>query len=144
MGSWHDGKMWWENMPVWGRCQPLSLSLSSLGGSAGKESACNAGDLGWIPRLGRSPGGGNSYPLQHSGLENSMNLQSVRSQRARQDWATFTFPSFSNCVILIKSPTSLILTESSANGAVAPTFQDYKDSVKKKMCINWLTCSQAQ
>ena len=72
-------------MPAWGRCQPLSLSLSSLGGSAGKESACNAGDLGWIPGLGRSPGGGNSYPLQHSGLENSMNLQSMRSQRARQD-----------------------------------------------------------
>ena len=42
------------------------------GGSAGKESACNAGDLGSIPGLGRSPGEGNSYPLQYSGLENSM------------------------------------------------------------------------
>ena len=42
------------------------------GGSAGKESACNAGDLGLIPGLGRSPGEGNSYPLQYSGLENSM------------------------------------------------------------------------
>ena len=41
-------------------------------GSAGKESACNAGDLGSIPGLGRSPGEGNSYPLQYSGLENSM------------------------------------------------------------------------
>ena len=40
--------------------------------SAGKESACNAGDLGSIPGLGRSPGEGNSYPLQYSGLENSM------------------------------------------------------------------------
>ena len=40
------------------------------GGSAGKESACNAGDLGLIPGLGRSPGGGTGYPLQHSGLEN--------------------------------------------------------------------------
>ena len=47
--------------------------------------------------------------------------------------ATFTFPSFSNCVILIKSPTSLILTASSANGAVAPTSQNYKDSVKKNV-----------
>ena len=37
-----------------------------------KESACNAGDLGLIPGLGRSPGKGNSYPLQYSGLENSM------------------------------------------------------------------------
>ena len=39
------------------------------GGSAGKEST---GDLGLIPGLGRSPGEGNSYPLQFSGLENSM------------------------------------------------------------------------
>ena len=44
----------------------------SLGGSAGKESACNVGDLGLIPGLGRSPGEGNSFPLQYSGLENSM------------------------------------------------------------------------
>ena len=42
------------------------------GGSAGKESACNAGDLGSIPGLGRSPGEGNGYPLQYSGLENSV------------------------------------------------------------------------
>ena len=41
-------------------------------GSAGKESACNVGDLGSIPGLGRSPGEGKSYPLQYSGLENSM------------------------------------------------------------------------
>ena len=47
--------------------------LGFPGGSAGKESACNAGGLGSIPGLGRSPGEGNSYPLQYSGLENSMN-----------------------------------------------------------------------
>ena len=41
-------------------------------GSAGKESACNVGDLGLIPGLGRSPGEGKGYPLQYSGLENSM------------------------------------------------------------------------
>ena len=41
-------------------------------GSAGKESACNAGDLGSIPELGRSPGEGKGYPPQYSGLENSM------------------------------------------------------------------------
>ena len=42
-----------------------------LGSSAGKESACNAGDHGLIPGLGRSPGEGNGYPL-HSGLDKSM------------------------------------------------------------------------
>ena len=41
-------------------------------GSAGEESACNAGDLGSIPGLGRSPGEGKGYPLLYSGLENSM------------------------------------------------------------------------
>ena len=41
------------------------------GGSDGKESACNVGDLGSIPGLGRSPGEGKGYPLQYSGLENS-------------------------------------------------------------------------
>ena len=41
------------------------------GESDGRESACNAGDLGSIPRLGRSPGEGKGYPLQYSGLENS-------------------------------------------------------------------------
>ena len=42
------------------------------GGSGGKESIYNAGDLDLIPGLGRSPGEGNGYPLQYSGLENSM------------------------------------------------------------------------
>ena len=46
--------------------------LDFPGGSAGKESTCKEGDLASIPGLGRSPGGGNSYPLQYSGLENSM------------------------------------------------------------------------
>ena len=40
--------------------------------SAGKEFACNAGDLGSIPGLGRSSGEGKGYPLQYSGLENSV------------------------------------------------------------------------
>ena len=46
--------------------------MGFLCGSAGKESACNVGDLDSIPGLGRSPGGGKCHPLQYSGLENSM------------------------------------------------------------------------
>ena len=42
------------------------------GGSDGKESACNAGDLGLIPGLGRFPGERNGYPFQYSCLENPM------------------------------------------------------------------------
>ena len=49
---------------------PTPVFLGFPGGSAGKESTCNMGDLGLIPQLGRSPGEG--YPFQYSGLENSM------------------------------------------------------------------------
>ena len=51
---------------------PTPIFLDFPSGSAGKESACNVGDLGLIPGLGRSPGEGKGYPLQYSGLENSM------------------------------------------------------------------------
>ena len=47
------------------------------GGSDGKESACNEGDLGKIPGLGRSPGGGHGYSLQYSCLENPVDRQSL-------------------------------------------------------------------
>ena len=48
------------------------IRVSCIAGSLAKESACNAGDLGSIPGLGRSPGEGKGYPLQYYGLENSM------------------------------------------------------------------------
>ena len=51
---------------------PFPIKCDFPCGSAGKVSACNAGDLGSIPGLGRSPGEGKDYPLQYSGLENSM------------------------------------------------------------------------
>ena len=59
-------------------------------GSDGKESACNAGDPGSVPRSGRSPGDENGYPLQYSCLENPMDrgtggLRSMGSERVRQD-----------------------------------------------------------
>ena len=54
-------------------------------GSAGKESACKVGDLGLIPGLGRSPGEEKDYPLQYSGLENSMDcvVHGVAKSRTR-------------------------------------------------------------
>ena len=64
----------WVRKICWRR-ERLPINPVFLGfpcGSAGKESACNMGDLGSIPGLGRSPGKGNGYPLQYSGLENSM------------------------------------------------------------------------
>ena len=51
---------------------PTPVFLGFPCGSAGKESTHNVGDLGSIPGLGRSPGEGKGYPLQYSGLENSI------------------------------------------------------------------------
>ena len=51
---------------------PTPVLLGFPCGSAGKESTCNVRDLDSIPELGRSPGEGKGYPLQYSGLENSM------------------------------------------------------------------------
>ena len=59
-------------MILWRRDLPTAVFLGFPGGSAGKESAYNARDLGSTPELGRSYGKGNSYPLQYSGLENFM------------------------------------------------------------------------
>ena len=55
------------------------------GGLDGEKSACNAGDSGSIPGLGRSPGEENGYLLQYSGLENSMVCIVMESQRAGHD-----------------------------------------------------------
>ena len=55
------------------------VSLGFPGGSDSKESACNVGNLGSIPGLGRSPGEGNGYPLQYTGLENSMDRRAWQS-----------------------------------------------------------------
>ena len=52
--------------------EQIFYSMGFPGGSDNKESTCNVGDLGLIPGLGRSPGEGKGYPLQYSGLENSM------------------------------------------------------------------------
>ena len=54
-------------------------TLGFPGGSDGKESACNAGDLGSIPRFGRSPGGGRGNPLQYSCLEKPMDGRAWRA-----------------------------------------------------------------
>ena len=56
---------------------PTPVFLGFHYGSAGKESARNAGDLGSTPGLGRSPEEGKGYPLQYSGLENSMDCMSA-------------------------------------------------------------------
>ena len=67
------------------------IKWSFPGSSVGKESACNARDLGLIPGLGRFPGGGHGNPMKYSCLENPLDrgvsggLQSMGSQRVGYD-----------------------------------------------------------
>ena len=82
-----------ENFYKWRDQQRINLqniqtAHTALGfpcGSAGKESACNGGDLDSTPGLGRSPGEEKGYPLQYSGLENSMDyiVHGVAKSRTR-------------------------------------------------------------
>ena len=68
----------WVRKIPWRRDKlPTPVFLGFPGGSVGKESACNAGDLGSIPGLGRLPGGGHGNPLQYSCLENPHGQRSL-------------------------------------------------------------------
>ena len=91
-------------------------------GPAGKESACNEGDLGSIPGLGRPPGEGKDYPLQYFCLESSMDRGAWRAtvhglQRVRQDWSNLARRSLSckwQCKHLLVPPTTW--SDPSGNG----------------------------
>jgi len=68
----------WVRKIHWRRDRlPTPMFLGFPGGSAGKESTCNARDLGLIPGLERSPGEGKGYPLQCSGLGNPLDYPGV-------------------------------------------------------------------
>ena len=69
----------------------VTLRLGFPCGSAGKESACNEGDLGSIPGLGRSPGEGKGYPLQCSGLESSMDCTVHGVANSQTQLSSFPF-----------------------------------------------------
>ena len=67
---------------------PTPVFLGFPCGSAGKEATCNAGDLGSIPGLERSPGEGKGYPSQYSGLENSMDYSPWGHKRVGHNLTT--------------------------------------------------------
>ena len=81
---------------ILGICRNSFYILGFPCGSAGKESAYNAGNLG----LGRSPGEGKGYPLQYSGLENSMDCIVHQVTKSQTHWATFTSLSIS-CMVYV-------------------------------------------
>ena len=86
--------------------------------SVGKEFTCNAGDLGSIPGLGRSPGEGKGYPLQYSGLENSKDCIVHGVSKSRKDWVTLTFTAwFSARSLGVGRKEPALLASSSLNWA---------------------------
>ena len=72
-------------------CHTGWLAESFPHSSVSKESACNVGDAGLIPELGRSPGKGKGYPLQHSGLENSTDSIVHGVTKSRTQLSAFHF-----------------------------------------------------
>ena len=82
--------------------------MLKLCGSAGKESTCNVGDLGSIPGLGRSPGEGKDYPLQYSGLENSMGCIVHRVANSQTQLSDFhlllRLDTFSSFILRVTDP----------------------------------------
>ena len=94
----HEPLVWflgWEDALEKGMATH-SVFLGFPCGSAGKESTCNAGDLGSIPELGRTPGEGKGYPLQYSGLENSI----VHGVTKRDDLAQHSMAHCIQCLII--------------------------------------------
>ena len=85
LNSWM-GKICWRRDRL-----PPPVFLGFACGSASKESACNAGDLGLIPRFRRSPGEGKDNPFQYSGLENSMDCIVHGVAKSRTHLSDFYF-----------------------------------------------------
>ena len=98
-------------IPVWGIKIP-----HATGGSEVKASACNVGDLGSVPGLGRSPGEGNGNPLQYSCLENPMDrgtwqapVHRVAKSQTQLSNFIFTFTFILHSTALKKKKMALII-----------------------------------
>ena len=113
------------------------MLLGFPGSSVGKESACNVGHLGLIPGLGRSPGEGNSYPLQYSGLENSvMGLQRVRLTDFH--FYIFHYLIFSHYLLLlflnVCKCNNFIIHQNNFSALITEIFLSYKTKQSFEIC----------
>ena len=96
----------WVMKILWRRDRlPTPVFLGFPWGSAGKESACNVGDLGSISGLGRPPEEGKGYPLQHAGLENSMDCTVHGIAKSRAWLSNFHFTSLINWKTTVRTQT---------------------------------------
>ena len=109
----------------------LILSLFPCG-SAGKESACNAGDLGSIPGLERCPGEGKGYPLQYSGLENPWTVYSPWGRKESDTTEELSLHFFSKLAFIFKLERSLFLT-----GLICKLVKHLKSPFLKLFMLHW-------
>ena len=116
-------------------------SILFPGGSHGKTSAFNAGDLGLIPGLGRFPGGGNGNPLQYSCLENSMDrgawwatVHGVTKRQATLSDFTFSLFSFSLRNVLIGVTNCMVTV--SISQVRAASLEKYQNARSFLTCCN--------
>ena len=98
----HKDFLWDKSVVSWDsfhRSKRLLQKGLGLGCSAGRESACNAGDLSSVPELGRSPGEGKVYPLQYSGLENCMDCIVHEVTKSQTQLSDFHFHFKAVCLL---------------------------------------------
>jgi len=101
------GKIRWRKNSL-----PTPVFLGFPCDSAGKESACNAGDLGSVPGLGRSPEGGKGYPLQYSGLDGpwgrkeSDMTEQLKQKKSKRYYSTLKFQEPNILVLYMKLASS--------------------------------------
>ena len=122
----------------------LGNVLGFPGGSAGKESTCNVGHLGSTPWLGRSPGEGNRYPLQNSGLENSIDCI-VHGVSMSRTWLSDFHFHLSSSWILIKllNPLCLDLVICRIIAVKHSPHRIVKDTAHSVFCSVWQIFSTA-
>ena len=120
---------------------PTQIFLGFPHGSVGKQSACNVRDLDSIPGLGRSPGEGKGYPLQYSGLENSMDCIVHGVTKSQKQLSNFHFHLYSNIVYFkfyfdIFIPTWYLLF------VLYIMYLSFKKQLLESLMINCVTCTQ--
>ena len=113
-------------------------------GSTGKESAYNVGELGLIPELGRSPGERKGYPLQYSGLENSMDCIAQGVTKCRTQLSDFHFHFFlprvsAAATKLAGLPSLARFPFSNSPSLPAPSIWPTREKVSIPVTDHWLT-----
>ena len=131
---WFDS--WVRKIPCRRDRLPTPVFLGFPCGSAGKESTCNAGDLGSISGLGRCPEEEKGYPLQYSGLENSMKCIVHRVTKSQTWQSDFHFTSLMDC----SPPGSSAYGISQARilEGVAISFSRKSSQSRDWTCVSWL------